>query len=93
MAEDDASITRFLIGIVEERPSASFKSVTYKTLLEKFEEMPERVFNFMIFPFFGDNDHNFNFTVFIGLPKGVVFRGHRIGLDLTKFNVCVVSRM
>jgi len=38
----------------------------------------------------GDNDEKLNFLVFIGLPKGAVFRGNRIGLDLTNFNIWIV---
>ncbi len=40
--------------------------------------------------FFGgvaDNDQKLNFIVFIGFPKNSIFRGHRIGLDLTNFNI------
>jgi len=43
-----------------------------------------------VFSGVGDNDEKFSFLVFIGLPKGAVFRGNRIGLDLTNFNIWVL---
>lgn len=41
----------------------------------------------------GDNDHFYDFSVFKGIPGDLVFRGHRIGHELTNFNVWDVFGM